>query len=104
MTIEALAKELDFDVEDVELVLEAFLETAEQNIEKLKTAAKAEDFETMHATAHTIKGSASNLLLETIVDNALYVEKSANEKKHIDYSSSISKIEDALEAVKTKMQ
>ncbi|MGM0623977.1 MAG: Hpt domain-containing protein [Campylobacterota bacterium] len=103
MTIEALAKELDFEVEEIGMLMEVFLETARENVQKLNSAVTEKDYETMYSAAHAIKGSASNLLLNDVVKDALYIEKSAREKEDIDYQASIDAIAKALDEIDTKM-
>lgn len=96
MDIKKLAQELDFEIEDVSMLLEVFLESAKENVTKLKNAAKTNDYMVMRDTAHALKGSASNLLFNEIVAHALQIELSANNQKEIDYLMHIDEIERCL--------
>lgn len=96
MNMKTLAQELGFDVEDVSMLLEVFLESAKENLTKLKNAAKTNDYMVMRDTAHALKGSASNLLFNEIVMHALQIELSANNQKEIDYLMHIDEIERCL--------
>ena len=93
MDLEKLAQELDFDIEDIEMLLEVFIEGAKENLETLKGALEENDYVLMSETAHAIKGSAANLLLDDIVKPALQIELSAAKQEKIDYKTNLDEIE-----------
>ncbi len=90
--LEKIAKELDFDLEDVEMLLEVFLEGAKENLQVLKTAIDNADMETTFKTAHSIKGSAANLTLNEISEIAKDIELNARKENAIDYKDRYEKL------------
>jgi len=85
LDIQKIADELDFDLEDVEMLLEVFLEGAEESLENLKNAIDTNDFDEIFNTAHAIKGSSANLTLMDISNLAKDIETNAREKNAINY-------------------
>lgn len=83
--LQKIADELDFDLEDVEMLIEVFLQSAKENMAKLKNAIDSNELEDIFHTAHTIKGSAANLMLNDISNVAKFIEHNARESKTIDY-------------------
>ena len=90
--LEKIAEELDFDLEDVEMLLEVFLEGAKENLQVLKTAIDSGDMETTFKTAHAIKGSAANLTLKEISEIAKDIELNARKECAIDYQDRYKKL------------
>ncbi len=85
--LQEIAKRLDFDLEDVEMLFEVFLETVHENLQLLKTAIKDNDMENIFKSAHSIKGSSANLTLYTISNIAKEIEQSARNMQRIDYEN-----------------
>ena len=95
-----LAQRLEFEKEDVEMLLEAFYEGAIENIEILENAIKEKDYETIASAAHSIKGSAANLLLDEIALLAKEIELSAKSQDgSYDYTQSYKDLETMLQSL-----
>ncbi|MDF1876641.1 Hpt domain-containing protein [Sulfurimonas sp. SAG-AH-194-L11] len=83
--LQVIADELEFDLEDVEMIMDSFLENAKINLLSLHKAVESNSYEEILTSAHAIKGSALNLLLDDIGSLAKELELSAMDKKSIDY-------------------
>lgn len=83
--LQIIADELEFDLEDVEMIMDSFLENTKINLASLSEAVKSNNFEDIVKSAHSIKGSALNLLLDDIGKLAKELEVNAMENKSIDY-------------------
>lgn len=64
--LQKIADELEFDLEDVEMLFESFMESTEENMNVLRNAINTNDLELIFKSAHSIKGSAANLILMEI--------------------------------------
>ncbi len=87
LDIERIARELEFDVEDVIEVVEIFLETVNDSLSELKDGIDTNDMKKIFEAAHSIKGSSANLLLEDISVLAKEIEFAGRANKNIDYIS-----------------
>ena len=74
-----IANKLDFEKEDVEMLLEVFYESSLENLNILEKAIKNIDLEDVIQASHSIKGSSSNLLLEEIASLAKEIELNAKD-------------------------
>lgn len=83
--LQKLADDLDFDLEDVEMLIEVFVETATESLTVLKTAIENDDYEQIFNTAHSIKGSAANLTLSNISEVAKKLETMVRAEEKNDY-------------------
>ena len=83
--LQKIADDLDFDLEDVEMLMEVFLETTQESLSTLKQAIDSNNFEEIHMSAHSIKGSASNLTMTEIANIAKEIEHSAKDNESINY-------------------
>ena len=97
--IEALADALDFDVEDMAVLLELFIESAQVSLANIEDAIDAHDMPTIMSAAHAIKGSAANLMLADIQDIARDMELAAKEGRKINYLSLYSQLDEKIEAL-----
>jgi len=97
--LQKIADELDFDLEDIEMLMEVFLESSKDSLDELKGAIDSNDLETLFRSAHSIKGSAANLTLMEISDLAKEIEHSAKEQKDIDYQANYEKLKSLIEAL-----
>jgi len=95
--IRALAEALEFDIEDVEILLELFVENAQVSLANIEDAIETNDIQAIQNEAHAIKGSASNLMLADIQDMARDMENAARENRKINYLSLYSQIEEKIE-------
>ncbi|MDA3907904.1 MAG: Hpt domain-containing protein [Sulfurimonas sp.] len=84
--LQKIADELDFDLEDVEMLMDVFLQGAKESLLALEEAIDQKDLEQIFRSAHAIKGSAANLLLLDISNIAKEIEHSAREKESIEYN------------------
>ena len=90
--VSTLAKTLDFDEDDVEMLLNLFMKNAISSLEKMKIAVDNSDFDELHSTAHSIKGASGNLRLEPIYELSQEIDKLARDKKEVDYKSMYDKL------------
>jgi len=97
INIEALAKELDFDIEDVCVLIELFIENAQVSLANIEEAIERSDAKTIQNEAHAIKGSAANLMLTDIQDMARAMENAAGNNQRINYLSLFTQIEEKIE-------
>lgn len=61
-----IANELGFDVEDVESILDIFLESSKDSLDTIKLGLDTNNFDIIVQSAHAIKGSSGNLRLKEI--------------------------------------
>lgn len=99
INIENLAKALDFDIEDVEILVELFVESAQVSLANIEEAIEGNKIEVIAAEAHAIKGSAANLLLTDIQNMARDMENAAKENRKINYLTLFSQIEEQIEKI-----
>ncbi len=99
MTLEAIAKALGFEVEDVRMIVEAFQEDATLQMQHLEKAIETHAFEAIVEASHAIKGSAANLQLEVIASLAKELEAHAREQAPFEYQHTYSKLALELEAL-----
>lgn len=85
INLQNIADELEFDLEDVEMIMDSFLEDANKNLRSMKDAIQSNNLEVIQTSAHAIKGSALNLLLKDIGHTAKELEISAIQNHDIDY-------------------
>jgi len=97
--IENLASALEFDIEDVEILVELFVESAQVSLANIEEAIEGNKIDVIAAEAHAIKGSAANLLLTDIQDIARDMENAAKENRKINYLSLFSQIEEHIEKI-----
>jgi len=100
LDVQKIADELDFDLEDVEMLLEVFLDSTKEILESLKDAVDTNNFKDIYLYAHAIKGSASNLTLNEISDTAKEMENNARESNSIDYKERYTKLENLIQSIK----
>ncbi len=99
INIENLAKELDFDVEDVEILIELFVENAQVSLANIEEAIEGNNIDVIGAEAHAIKGSAANLLLTDIQNMARDMENAARENRKINYLSLFGQLEEQIDRI-----
>ncbi len=97
--LETLADNLDFDIEDVYVLLELFIENAQASLASIEEAIEAKNLETIANEAHAIKGSAANLMLVDIQDIAREIENAAKERSQINYLSLFELLEEKIEKI-----
>jgi HPt (histidine-containing phosphotransfer) domain-containing protein len=92
-----IAEKLEFDIEDVEMLLNMFIDDALLSLALADKAIETEDFEQMKNIAHGIKGSASNLMIEDITQSAYEIEQLAKDKKSADYKTLFGTLKNQIE-------
>ncbi len=98
---EMVAKELGFELEDVTMLLDMFIESCENSIAALESGIEGLDFALISSEAHSIKGSASNLMLEHLADLAFSIESAAKSgEESFDYSAKLEAIKDHIDKLK----
>ncbi len=65
-SLEKLAFEIEFDIEDYTPLLELFVETTYVNLTEISSAIKIPDSEVISSNIHNIKGASLNLGLDKI--------------------------------------
>ncbi len=94
--LQEIADELDFDLEDIEMLMEVFLEGAKESLESLKMAIDNNDLEQIFQSAHALKGSAANLTLMDISNLAKQIESEARAGNDMDYVNQAKILEDMI--------
>ncbi|MCX6076555.1 MAG: Hpt domain-containing protein [Campylobacterales bacterium] len=97
--VQKIADELEFDLEDIEMLLEVFLESAKDSLSALKEAIDKDDLERIFKFAHAIKGSAANLTLMKISNLANEIEQDARERKAVDYVQKFENLKKSIENI-----
>ncbi len=100
--VEMIAKELEFDIEDLIMLIDMFLDSCESSLTAIEEALNINDFETITKEAHSIKGSAANLKLERVSKFAYMMEAASKNKLELDYELVISKIKEQTKDIKNK--
>lgn len=90
--LQSIADSLEFDLEDIEMLIEAFLEGAEESLVEIESAIEKNDFVEIAKAAHGIKGSALNLTLEDIAEVAKEIELAGKEEATIDYKAKLEEL------------
>ena len=85
--LQEIADTLGFDLGDVEMLLNMFIEASNESLDELKTAIDNNNYDAISASAHAIKGSAANLMINNVVEIAEIIETSGNTNTQIDYIS-----------------
>jgi len=85
---EAMAKAIGLKVKHMPMLIESFVEESNPILNKLQSAVESKDYETIKATAHSIKGSAGNLRFSELAEMAREVEHaSENQDASFEYSA-----------------
>lgn len=100
LDLQKIADELDFDLEDVEMLVEVFIESAEESLIELKEAIDSNDYDNIFKAAHAIKGSSANLTLMNISDVAKNIELQAREKNDADYHEMYTTLRTIMDEIK----
>ncbi len=94
--MDQLAKNMDIDKEDAELLMEMFIQSANENMHTLYQAILSQDYETIRNAAHSIKGSAANLSLDSVYAVAKEIESAAAFKQESDYKQLYNRLGEEL--------
>ena len=85
MNLQYIADSLGFDLEDVTMLIDMFLENANQSLEDLNKAIETKNFLEIKNASHAIKGSSANLMLDNITSISSQIEESAKKESDINY-------------------
>ncbi len=99
LDLELLADKLEFSLEDVQMLLNMFIENANESMITLENAIIQNNFNEIKNSSHAIKGSASNLMLEDITTISSKMEELAKNSIDADYESLFIKIKYELEVL-----
>ena len=77
MDLKSIGAELGLEEDEFVEIVEIFIETAAQDITKLREAITAQDFEALTEAAHSLKGSAGNLGFNEIYSLSKKIEENA---------------------------
>ncbi len=100
INLEKISQQLGFEEEEVQMLLDMFYESTTQSMQTLKNAIETLDFETIKQEAHSIKGSAANLMLDDIFNISKEIEDAAKDKLNINYNRIYSLLESSLHSLK----
>jgi signal transduction histidine kinase/CheY-like chemotaxis protein/HPt (histidine-containing phosphotransfer) domain-containing protein len=98
--INELAIAMDYDVEDVQIMVNMFLNRIDGQLQVLKDASNSLDHDALFSTAHAIKGSSGNLKLHTVYHLSGEIESAARDKRPINYHDMIQKLADEIDEVR----
>lgn len=94
-----IAEELDFDLEDVEMLMNLFLETSNENLNKMEIAIENNNLDDIYRLAHSIKGSAGTITLNNIYELSAFIENNARNSIQIDYKSKFIELKNLIESL-----
>lgn len=94
--LDDIATRLRFSPENTKKLLEIFYTSSKTILEHITEATKNNDFESIHRNAHSLKGSASNLLFTHISDIAKEMEEAASKQEKRAYKEDVARIESLL--------
>lgn len=77
MDLKALGERLGLDEDEFLEIVEIFIDTADEDIQKLEAANSEKNCEAVSEAAHSLKGSAGNLGFEELSEISSQVEKGA---------------------------
>lgn len=98
--LQKIADTLEFDLGDVEMLIEMFIEASTETLVSMQIACLNNDYTEISTTAHSIKGSASNLMLDDIVVVSQLLEHSACASEDIDYTSKYNELKILIDNLK----
>lgn len=97
LTLEDIAKSLDMNLEESQIVVNVFKKSINETLELLDSAISASNYEEMSKHFHKIAGSMSHIMgLDEINKDAKYCEKESLKKSSINYSDFVKKIRDSI--------
>lgn len=98
--LQKLADTFGFELDEVEMIIETFLQTSKKNLNDIKEAIENNDKETLSHAAHSLKGSSSTLQLTDISELAKEIELSAKNNEILDYQSKYNKLKELINTLK----
>jgi HPt (histidine-containing phosphotransfer) domain-containing protein len=98
--LEKLADQFGFELDEVKMVVETFLETSKQNLDDMLEGIENNDKEMLSIAAHSLKGSSSTIQLKDISELAKEIELSAKNNKEIDYKKKYEELQKLISDLK----
>lgn len=98
--LENISKSTHMSLPMTKKLIDIFYTSTDTILENMEIAIDKEDFDQIFRTAHTIKGSAANLLFESLAITAKEIELSAQKEEDIDYGKKFLKLKDILKNTK----
>ena len=95
---------LPFAEQIMDKLLEKYLTTSVTLLDELTKAVENNHVEQIIFNAHTIRGIAANLRLESVYSLSTLIETSTTSFSHTDYVQNIKKLQTAMEATETKIR
>ena len=99
LDMQKIADTLEFDLEDVEMLVGVFLSTANDSLVELKRSIELNDKESIMRIAHSIKGSAANLTLIDISEVAKEIETGARSSLELNYEEKYNNLEKLIKSI-----
>lgn len=94
-----LLERLDGDRELLHELLGMFREDVWVNLEKAREAKAERDFESLARTAHTLKGTLTNLSMRAAAETAAALERAARENRQGDCEQQLDRLVKELEGI-----
>jgi HPt (histidine-containing phosphotransfer) domain-containing protein len=104
MDLQLIADHLEFDIEDVQMLVDMFLENAYQSLDDLNQAIQDSNYDGIKNASHAIKGSSANLLLEDITTLASKIEEFAKNRSNIDYEKLVKELKYRVVSLEEKRE
>ena len=98
--VETIAKRLDFEVDEIKMLVDIFLDSAYDSLASLTDGISSTNYEKIFQAAHAIKGSSANLTFVDISNLAKEIELSAREEYTIDYVSKYNELKALIDHLK----
>ena len=98
--VQAIAKKLGYDTEDIETLISMFLSSIDDQIKLIEKSIESKDYKTLFSTAHAIKGSSGNIGLEHIFELCSSIETAAKKEEDIAYDQHLIELKQMIEALK----
>ena len=96
MDIETLIRQLGISREDVLELVELFIETARDDINKIRTCLAANDAQGVAMASHSIKGASSNLWLTEMAELTKKMEAEARDGNLTHFADYLSTLESQI--------
>ena len=96
MDIDTLIRQLGISREDVLELIELFLETARDDMDKIRTCLAQKDANGVAMASHSIKGASSNLWLTEMAELTQKMENDARNGDLTQFTGYLSKLESQI--------
>jgi len=99
MNFKELAENLGLEKDELQEIVELFLETSDTDLHKLRSAIDQGDTQQVFEAAHSIKGASGNLGFMAISEVAKEVEMKAREKNLYGANEAVVNIKEELDRI-----